>query len=102
MKRLFAVALALALLCAAVPVFAEEEMEPMYTLTAPYGFKLGASLSFDQLRNQKYLKLVRAHFNSITTTGIPFKNTMTSGSLVSFSIKVHWLATTKLFLAGYL
>ena len=56
MKRMLAALLMLALLCAAVPVFAEEEMEPMYTLTAPYGFKLGASLSFDQLRNQKYLK----------------------------------------------
>ena len=68
MKRLLTCALALTLLCACAPVFAEEEMEPMYTLAAPYGFKLGAPLSFDQLRNQKYLNLVKAHFNSITTT----------------------------------
>ena len=68
MKRMLAALLMLALLCAAVPAFSEVEMEPMYTLTAPYGFKLGASLSFDQLRNQKYLNLVKAHFNSITTT----------------------------------
>lgn len=68
MKRLIVFALILALLCACAPAFAEEEMEPMYTLAAPYGFKLGTCLSFDQLRNQKYLNLVKAHFNSITTT----------------------------------
>ncbi|MBQ7657238.1 MAG: endo-1,4-beta-xylanase [Clostridia bacterium] len=68
MKRLTAFALALALLCACAAAFAEEETEPMYTLTAPYGFKLGASLSFDQLRNQKYLNLLKAHFNSLTAT----------------------------------
>ena len=68
MKRFIAVVLMLALVCACVPAFAEEEMAPMYTLTEQYGFKLGAPLSFDQLRNQKYLKLVKAHFNSITTT----------------------------------
>ncbi len=68
MKRFTAVLLMLALVCACVPAFAEEEMAPMYTLTEQYGFKLGAPLSFDQLRNQKYLKLVKAHFNSITTT----------------------------------
>ncbi len=68
MKRFIAVVLMLALVCACVPAFAEEEMAPMYTLTEQYGFKLGAPLSFDQLRNQKYLNLVKAHFNSITTT----------------------------------
>lgn len=68
MKRFTAVILMLALVCACVPAFAEEEMAPMYTLTEQYGFKLGAPLSFDQLRNQKYLNLVKAHFNSITTT----------------------------------
>ena len=68
MKRFTAVLLMLALVCACVPAFAEEEMAPMYTLTEQYGFKLGAPLSFDQLRNQKYLNLVKAHFNSITTT----------------------------------
>ncbi len=68
MKRLTVFALILALLCACAPAFAEEEMEPMYTLAAPYGFKLGTCLSFDQLQNQKYLNLVKAHFNSITAT----------------------------------
>ena len=68
MKRLMIFALAMTVLCACLPAFAEEEMQPMYTLTASYGFKLGAPLSFDQLRNQKYLDLVKAHFNSITTT----------------------------------
>ncbi|MBR5109528.1 MAG: endo-1,4-beta-xylanase [Clostridia bacterium] len=66
MKRLLV--FVLVLLCACAPVLAEEEMEPMYTLTAQYGFKLGAPLSYDQLRNQKYLNLVKAHFNSITAT----------------------------------
>ena len=68
MKRLLIFALAMALLCACMPAFSEEEMTPMYELTAAYGFKLGAPLSFDQLKNQKYLNLVKAHFNSITTT----------------------------------
>ena len=68
MKRLLVFALAMTVLCACLPASAEEEMQPLYTLTAPFGFKLGAPLSFDQLRNQKYLSLVKAHFNSITTT----------------------------------
>ena len=68
MKRLLTYALALALLCSCAPVSAEEEMEPLCALTAAYGFKLGAPLSYDQLRNQKYLDLVKAHFNSITAT----------------------------------
>ena len=70
MKKILAVLSVLALLCACMPVLAEEteEMAGLYTLTAPYGFKLGAPLSFDQVRNQKYLSFVRQHFNSITAT----------------------------------
>jgi hypothetical protein len=37
-------------------------------LAAPFGFKLGAPLSFDQTRNQQYLNLVKDNFNSITAT----------------------------------
>lgn len=46
----------------------EAAPEPLYVLAAPYGFKLGAPLSYDQTRNQKYLNLVKSHFNSITAT----------------------------------
>ncbi len=68
MKKLAAVLSVLTLLCACAPALAEEAYEPLYALTAPYGFKMGAPLSFDQLRNQKYLSLIKAHFNSVTTT----------------------------------
>lgn len=68
MKRLLCLCAALTLLCVCPPATAEEEFESMYTLTAPYGFKLGAPLSYDQLRNQKYLNVVKTHFNSITAT----------------------------------
>ena len=68
MKKIAAVLSVMALLCACVPVLAEDAFEPLYALAAPYGFKMGAPLSYDQIRNQKYLKLVKAHFNSITTT----------------------------------
>lgn len=70
MKKLLALISVLALLCACVPVQAQEAEEPvgLYTLTMPYGFKLGAPLSFNQMRDQKYLNFVKQHFNSITTT----------------------------------
>ncbi len=38
MKKIAAVISVLALLCACVPVLAEENYEPLYTLAAPYGF----------------------------------------------------------------
>ena len=68
MKKIAAVLSVMALLCACAPSMAEETYEPLYTLAAPYGFKMGAPLSFDQLRNQKYLTLIKDHFNSITAT----------------------------------
>ena len=68
MKRFFSFLAALALLCCVGGAFAQEEGKPMYALAGSYGFKLGAPLSFDQMRNQKYLNLVKANFNSITTT----------------------------------
>ncbi len=68
MKKIAAVLSVMALLCAGLPALAEEAREPLCALAAPYGFKLGAPLSFDQLRNHKYLNLVKAHFNSMTAT----------------------------------
>ena len=70
MKKILAVLSVLALLCACAPALAEEsaETEGLCALAAPYGFKLGAPLSFDQVKNQKYLAFVKTHFNSITTT----------------------------------
>ena len=46
----------------------ENAPEPLYVLAATYGFKMGAPLSYDQTRNQKYLNLVKDNFNSITAT----------------------------------
>ena len=68
MKKLAAVLSVLTLLCAFAPALAEDAYEPLCALAAPYGFKMGAPLSYDQLRNQKYLDLVKSHFNSITAT----------------------------------
>ncbi len=69
MKKITAVLSVVALLFACAPALAEETAyEPLYALAAPYGFKMGAPLSFDQLRNQKYLNLLKSHFNSITAT----------------------------------
>ena len=46
----------------------ETARKPLYVLAAPFGFKLGAPLSYDQTRNQQYLNLVKENFNSITAT----------------------------------
>ena len=46
----------------------ETARKPLYVLAAPFGFKLGAPLSYDQTRNQQYLNLVKDNFNSITAT----------------------------------
>ena len=56
------------LLTLAIPAFAEDTYQGLYTLTMPYGFKLGAPLSAGQLWDSSYLKVVQQHFNSITTT----------------------------------
>jgi len=68
MKKMLAALSILALLCALCPAMAEEDYEALYALAAPYGFKLGAPLSFGQLRDQKYLNVIKQHFNSITAT----------------------------------
>lgn len=68
MKKWAAILSVIALLCACAPAVAEEEYESLYALAAPYGFKLGAPLSFMQLRDNAYLSLVKKHFCSITAT----------------------------------
>ena len=68
MKKWAAILSVIALLCACAPAVAEEEYESLYALAAPYGFKLGAPLSFMQLRDNAYLNLVKKHFCSITAT----------------------------------
>ena len=69
MKLKRVLAMLLALLLAGIPAaLAEEEYAPMYTLTENYGFKLGAALSFYDLRNPPMLNMVSGNFNSITPT----------------------------------
>lgn len=67
MKKLTALLSALMLLCCSA-AFAESEYDNLYTLAAPYGFKLGSCLSYNQLRDTKYLNLLKTHFNSVTMT----------------------------------
>ena len=69
MKKWIAILSVLALLSAYPAAVAEEEsLESLYSLTEPYGFKLGAPLSYSQLSDRNYLNLVQTHFNSITAT----------------------------------
>lgn len=71
MKRFAAILLALCML----PLFALAEeapaydsFQPMKGLTEEHGFLLGAPLSYNQLRDSKYLELVKYHFGSVTMT----------------------------------
>ena len=67
MKRTISLLLAvLALLGSAAA--AEQAVSPLYALAAPYGFRMGAPLSYMQLMDQKYLSILKEHFNSITAT----------------------------------
>ncbi len=72
MRRAWTALLALMMIVTACPAWAlgegETDVEPMYALAAPYGFKLGAPLSFNQLRDAKYLNMLKSHFNSLTAT----------------------------------
>ena len=68
MKRITALMSILSLLMFCPAATAEQEYDSLYTLTAPYGFKLGAPLSYFQMRDQNYLNLLKTHFNSMTTT----------------------------------
>ena len=66
MKKILTVILCAILLVMGTAV--AEEYESLYTLTAPYGFKMGAPLSFNQMKDTNYLAFVKEHFNSVTTT----------------------------------
>ena len=73
MKKLLCILLSL--LTAALPMSAlcEEaktyaDYEPLCDLAAEYGFKLGGCLSYNQLKDEKYLDFLATHFNSVTMT----------------------------------
>ena len=69
MKKWIAILSVLALLSAYPAAVAEEKsIESLCSLAEPYGFKLGAPLSYSQLSDRNYLNLVQTHFNSITAT----------------------------------
>ena len=68
MEKMLAALLSLMLLICPLAHAEEAAYENLSTLTAPYGFKMGAPLSFNQLRDANYLALVKAHFNSLTAT----------------------------------
>ena len=69
MVKTIAVLMSLVLLVLCPVAHAEEpDYQSLYTLTAPYGFKLGAPLSYFQMRDTNYLEFVKKHFNSITAT----------------------------------
>ena len=68
MKKLMALICMIALTASLVPACAEGETVSLYSLTAAYGFKLGAPLSFQQLNDKRYLDLIKNHFNSMTAT----------------------------------
>ena len=45
-----------------------EELPGLKTLTEDHGFTMGAALSYHQLRDSKYLDVVKKHFHTVTTT----------------------------------
>ncbi|MBR6525630.1 MAG: endo-1,4-beta-xylanase [Clostridia bacterium] len=49
------------------PALSQEE-DVLHKLAAPHGFKMGAAMSYYQLRDTKYLNLLKKHFNSVTMT----------------------------------
>jgi endo-1,4-beta-xylanase len=61
--------LALTILLPACAIAEEEtDYENLSSLTAAYGFRLGAPLSYGQMWDRNYQAFVAKHFNSITTT----------------------------------
>ena len=70
MKRFVCALMILGLVCALAPALGEENAfeTPLTQLTEQYGFRLGTCFSYNQLRDQKYLNLVKAHFSSLTAT----------------------------------
>ncbi|MBQ8202323.1 MAG: endo-1,4-beta-xylanase [Clostridia bacterium] len=72
MKKLMSLVLAV-LMCLSCSAIAEEERgaleyQPLKELTVPLGFTMGAPLSYNQMADGQYLKLLRHHFDTITTT----------------------------------
>ena len=68
MKICLCCLMVLALLFGTALASAPADMKGLYTLTEPFGFKMGAPLSYGQLRNQQYLDFVAKNFNSVTMT----------------------------------
>ena len=65
MKKL---ALLLSLLLLTPHACALAQPQGLGAYTQPHGFTMGAALSFHQLRDEKYLNLVKTHFHTITAT----------------------------------
>ena len=66
MKKLFSLLMAALLL--STFACASAQAESLGTLTQPHGFTMGAALSFYQLRDNRYLDLLKQHFNTFTAT----------------------------------
>ena len=84
MKKLLTLLAVLTLLLCPMRAWAEAEEaaeKSLHVLAAPYGFRLGAPLSYNQMRDQRYLALVKKHFNSVTAT-----NEMKAYSLLNQSM----------------
>lgn len=69
MKKVIAIIMLLSMLLGcACSASAEDEYESLCNLAANYGFKLGGCLSYNQMRDKKYLNVLKTHFNSVTMT----------------------------------
>ena len=60
--------LAIMCLCAAAAAEGDGEVACLAELADPYGFRMGAPLSFNQMRDSAYLNFVSSVFNSVTMT----------------------------------
>ncbi len=67
MKRVSGLLMALMMLMSASPCSAQEST-PLWALCEKHGFKLGAAMSFGNLRTAKYTDILKQNFNSITAT----------------------------------
>ena len=72
MKKVFALLFALLLVlsvCGAEESpMAYDEFDSLCALAEPYGFRLGACLSYNQMGERLYLNTLARHFNSVTCT----------------------------------
>ncbi len=68
MKKTVSVLLAVLTLLCHTAAAEEAPAEPLRDLAEPYGFRMGAPLSYMQLMDQTYLSILKEHFNSITAT----------------------------------